>query len=79
LNVFYIIILAELRPSAEFSCLSNVFASLWAEFTGASVWRLQAAPSDYSRQMLRLAATTASWIFMLKFFLFHFRRGFMLK
>jgi len=25
-----------------------------------SVWRLQAASSDYSRQMLQLAATTAS-------------------
>jgi len=29
------IILTELRPSAEFSCLTNMFASLWAEFTGA--------------------------------------------
>ena len=61
------ILLAKLRPSSEFRCLSNVFASLWAEFTGAfSLAFMRAAPSDYSRQMLRLAATTASWIFMLK-------------
>jgi len=36
----------------------------------AGWWRLQAAPDDYSAQMLRLAATTASGIFMLKLFCF---------
>ena len=39
-----------------------------AEFRGSfslprAWWRLQAAPGDHSRQKLRLAATTASWIF----------------
>jgi len=32
----------------------------------AAWWRLQAVPGDYTRQMLRLAATTASWIFQHK-------------
>jgi len=26
-------------------------------------WRLQTSPGDYTRQLLWLAATTASWIF----------------
>ena len=38
--------------------------------TGASVFRLLPAAPDYSRQMLWLAATTTSWIFMIKLFYF---------
>jgi len=37
-----------------FRCLSNVFASLWAESRARSIWHLWAAPSDYSRGMMRL-------------------------
>ena len=39
------IILAELRPLAEFSCLSNVFASSWAEFTGARAGTFSLSPA----------------------------------
>ena len=60
----------------------------------AAWWHLQAAPDDYSRQMLRLAASTnihtknyfisfQTWFHVkIKFFkisLFHFRRGSVLK
>ena len=42
----------------------------WRVQSLAGWWRLQAAPDDYSAQMLRLAATNASGIFMLKLFYF---------
>jgi len=42
--------LAELRPSAP----SSAVCQMCLRHCARSVWRLQAAPSDYSRQMLRL-------------------------
>jgi len=53
---------------AQFSCAGACWRLEGVLFTVSRLppeacWRLQAAPSDYSRQMLWLAATTASWIF----------------